>query len=550
MNNDFPFNHFLKVDSSLEKNNEKTRINSDLKANEVEKDSQMPLFHNGFNPSQNQESSSSSENKKLTEIHKKVLNSLKDLINPQKYNAFFSDTFFLNEWCNERVTFTTTTHFIKKMIENHYLSQLRDIVFSLSSSRPLVTIEISKKDDLELRIPPTSQINDKISSFLLPAHSNSKTVKDATFRIDLIPSREDLKDQVESQVISHFNESNFGFSIDPKKTFDNFIVGPSNNMVVASAKAASKSPGKVYPTLYVHSNSGLGKTHILHSVANYIKENHPTLRICLISTTDFLNDMIDSMTKNKMPEFRRKYTDLVDILMIDDIHELKGKTQTQNEFFYVFNELHNKHKQLIFTSDRPPNEIDGLEERIKTRLSWGLVLDIQPPDLETRIAILKRKAVTQDVYISEDVINLIAGSIESNIRELEGSLIRLVAYSSIFNVDIDVEIAKEQLKLKNTISKNTKTLETIAKAVSTYLKVPVPDLRSKVRTKMVTFGRHVAMFLSYNLLGSTLHEIGLFYGNRDHTSVMHAIEKIKNQKLNDPELNNTIFEIERLISLG
>lgn len=547
MNNEFPFNHFLNLSSSSKKEQPPIAPISE---------EQMPLFQSMNNKNQqdatppaHKEMKGASEGQSELIAHQhKILNTLKDFINPQKYNAFFAETFFLKNWSPEKVVFRTTTLFIKKMIENYYYSQLCDIVYSLSGARPLVVIEVSAHAE-EFTTPlsqPTAHIVPEVSASM-PA---PKTVKDARFTIDLIPTREDLQNQVDSKVISHLSEVNFGFTIDPKKTFDNFIIGPSNNMVVASAKAASKAPGKVYPTLYLHSNSGLGKTHILHAVANYIKDNFPSLRICLISTTDFLNDMIDSMTKNKMPDFRRKYTDLVDLLMIDDVHELKGKTQTQNEFFYVFNELHNKHKQLIFTSDRPPNEIDGLEERIRTRLSWGLVLDIQPPDLETRIAILKKKALAEDIYLPEDVIHVIADSIRTNIRELEGSLIRLAAYSSIFKVDIDVEIAKEQLKLKNTAHREIKTLETVAKVTSTFFKIPIPDLRSKVRTKDVTLGRHVAMYLSYNLLGATLTDIGQYYGNRDHTSVLHAIEKIKLQIKNDLDLAKMIQDLERSYSLS
>ncbi len=255
-------------------------------------------------------------------------------------------------------------------------------------------------------------------------------------------------------------------------------------------------------------------------------------------------EMVAAIQAQKIQEFRKKYSELIDVLMVDDIHELKNRTGTQNEFFHVFNELHSKGKQLIFTSDKHPKEIDGIEERIKTRLSWGLVLDVQQPDLETRIAILKKKAEEEDIFLPDDVVNLIARSIKSNIRELEGSLIRLGAYSSVFKVDIDLEIAKEQLKLDEQTDIKIHSLESIAKTVSQHFKIPVSDLRSKARVKEVTTARHIAMYLSYHVLKATLVDIGNYYGNRDHTTVIHAVDKIKKQLLTQVQVQQQIYEIE------
>ena len=291
----------------------------------------------------------------------------------------------------------------------------------------------------------------------------------------------------------------------------------------------------------------MGKTHLLHAVANGIREQYPNLIICLITARDFIKEMINSIQKNDMSSFQRKYSEKIDVLMIDDIHELKNKKGTQNEFFHVFNELHNRGKQLIFTSDKSPDEIDGIEERIKTRLQWGLVLDIQKPDLETRIAILKRKAYELDLYIPDDILNLIACSIKNSIRELEGSLVKLSAYTDVMKVEIDTEIVKDLLNLESNDESKTHTLDTIAKACSQQFKVHIADLKSKTRSKDITTARHVAMYLSHKILGATLQEIGKFYGGRDHTSVIHAIRKIKDLLKSDSNLSKDIILVENLL---
>ena len=381
---------------------------------------------------------------------------------------------------------------------------------------------------------------------ILKSDVKKVSAKDASFTIDLIPTKEDKLSSVHSKAMNYPNSQHFKFAVDPKKTFESFVVGPSNNMAYASTQAVAKNPGKVYPCLYLHSNSGLGKTHLLHSVANKVKEIHPTLIICITTTRDFMTEMVDAVANKNISAFRKKYSENIDILMIDDVHELKNRQGTQNEFFHVFNELHNKGKQLIFTSDKHPKDIDGIEERIKTRLTWGLVLDIQPPDLETRIAILKNKAAKEDIYLPQDVINLIATRIRSNIRELEGSLIRLSAYSSVFDIDIDIDIAKEQLSFTDNGEQDIMTIEAIAKATSQHFKVPLADIKSKSRLKTVTQARHAAMFLSYTLIKPTptYMEIGKFFGGRDHTSVLHAVEKIRRTSKTSNQLSQNLLEIE------
>ena len=312
---------------------------------------------------------------------------------------------------------------------------------------------------------------------------------------------------------------------------------------VADEPSQPNVPGR-YPSIYIYSNSGLGKTHLLHAVANGIHEKFPSLTICLITAREFMKEMIDCIQNNTLNHFQKKYSERVDVLMIDDIHELENKHGTQNEFFHIFNELHNKGKQLIFTSDKSPKEINGIAERVRTRLQWGLVIDIQRPDLETRMAILKRKAYELDLFLSDDIIGLIAQNIKTSIRELEGSLIKLSAYSEVMKVDIDFEMVRDLLMLQDKHSEKKISLESITKATAQHFKIPLVDIKSKSRTKTVTKARHVAMYLSQKVNNAKLQEIGRFFGGRDHTSVMHGIKKISTSIKDDPVLSREVVQIE------
>lgn len=489
----------------------------------------------------------------LYQINNETLNHLKEIIPVQKFSAYFENNFTLINIDIETVKFSVSTPFIKNMIEKHYLNQLAESILSVLGKRYNVQINLGKikkslSSNSENILKQLSNDNPfetfKENSKLA---QNSLDINSTTFDLGLTPTAGDKLDQVDSRYMDYMEESSqLGITIDPRKTFDNFIIGPSNNMACATAKAVVTNPGKTgkYPSLYFYSNSGLGKTHLLHAVANGIKDKHPALAICMITARDFMKEMINAMKENKMERFQKKYSERIDVLMIDDVHELKNKKGTQNEFFHVFNALYNKGKQLIFTSDKPPKEIDGLEERIKTRLQWGLVIDIQLPDLETRIAILKRKAEELDLYLQDDVLNVIACSIKSSIRELEGSLIKLSAYADVMKVQIDSDMVKDLLVLTPEEEAKTITIDLIAKTTAHYLKIPLADLKSRARSKEITRARHIAMYLSHKVVGATLQEIGKFYGGRDHTSVMHATKKIKEMLKTDNSLSKDLTFIE------
>ncbi len=531
MNNDFPFSHFINIPNNLEnnQNSNKPFVPNELLNKTEEKENLNTATSEDF----------SSE--ELDFVNIEITKKIKQKVPSVKYNTFFGEIFTLTNIFYDLVQFSTSTEYIKTVIENHYLEEVAQAVKEVLGKEYKIKITATAGENAGNDLGIT--FNTETSSEEV---GKKNSANQATFTLNLQNPIENKSDTIETSVLKNTNHSKFNFIVDPKKTFETFVVGPSNNMAHASARAVSTNPGKEYPCLYLHSDSGLGKTHLLHAVANKLKESNPELIVCITTAREFMNEMIDAVANKNIANFRKKYSEDIDVLMIDDVHELKNKQGTQNEFFHVFNELHNKGKQLIFTSDKHPKDIDGMEERIKTRLSWGLVLDIQKPDLETRIAILKNKANQEDIYLPDEVINLIATSIKANIRELEGSLIRLAAYASVFEVDIDVEIAKEQLKLNTIKDTSYITVESVTKSVSQYFKVPLADLKSKSRLKEVAHARHIAMFLIYNLVKPTptYVEIGKFFGGRDHTSVLHGVEKIKKNSKIDQQLSQTLLEIE------
>ena len=374
---------------------------------------------------------------------------------------------------------------------------------------------------------------------------SEKGENSGSFKVQLNETKEDLLSRAEGQYMEHMNTAGSELLVDPNKTFDNFIVGPSNQLVVATAEAVGDAPGKEgkFPCLYIYGSSGLGKTHLLHAVAHRINNKFSDLAICLITARQFMKEMVNSVRNKNLSEFQRKYAEVIDVLMIDDIHELKNKEGTQNEFFHIFNELYNRGKQLIFTSDKPPKEIDGIEERIKTRLQWGLVLDIQKPDFETRMAILKNKAYSLDLFLNDDAFALMAGNITSSIRELEGSLIKLSAFADLMKTEIDTEMVKNLLNFTQQKEHSSIKIDTIATTVSSFFNIPLTDIRSKARNKDLTYARHISMYLSKKMTNSTLKEIAKFYGGRNHSSVIHGITKIESDLKNNSRLAADLTKI-------
>ena len=337
-------------------------------------------------------------------------------------------------------------------------------------------------------------------------------------------------------------------TLNPKYTFDSFVIGNSNRFAHAASLAVAEAPAKAYNPLFIYGGVGLGKTHLMHAIGHYALQNNPNTKVVYVSSEKFTNELINAIRDDKNDEFRNKYRK-VDILLIDDIQFIAGKERTQEEFFHTFNELHGANKQIILSSDRPPKEIPTLEDRLRSRFEWGLIADIQAPDFETRMAILKKKADVEKLNVANEVMVYIATKIKSNIRELEGALIRIVAYSSLTNRPITVELAGEALKdiISNKQNKNV-TIDVIQDVVAAYFNLRIEDLKSQRRTRNVAYPRQIAMYLSRKLTDMSLPKIGEEFGGRDHSTVIHAYEKISDSLNTDESLQHTVNDITKKLT--
>ena len=359
---------------------------------------------------------------------------------------------------------------------------------------------------------------------------------------------ENQKKETKKDTISVTVNDEMSSTLNPKYTFDSFVIGNSNRFAHAASLAVAESPAKAYNPLFIYGGVGLGKTHLMHAIGHYILRFNPNAKVVYVSSEKFTNELINAIKDDKNEEFRTKYRS-VDVLLIDDIQFIAGKERTQEEFFHTFNTLYEANKQIILSSDRPPKEIPTLEDRLRSRFEWGLIADIQAPDFETRMAILKKKADVEKLNVPNEVMVYIATKIKSNIRELEGALIRIVAYSSLTNREITVDLASEALKdiISNKQNK-TITIDLIQDVVSTYFNLRVDDLKSQRRTRNVAHPRQIAMYLSRKLTDMSLPKIGEEFGGRDHTTVIHAYEKISESLNNDESLENTINAITKKLT--
>lgn len=332
-------------------------------------------------------------------------------------------------------------------------------------------------------------------------------------------------------------------SLNPKYVFDNFVTGSFNRIAHAAALAVAKEPGKNYNPLFMYGGVGLGKTHLMHAIGHEVLKNDPTKRVLYITCEKFTNELINAIRDNSTEAFRQKYRH-IDLLMVDDVQFLTKKIQTQEEFFHTFNALYQDNKAIVLSSDRPPHEIQTLEERLKSRFASGLLADIQAPDLETRIAILKKKAMLENLDVPNEALIYIAGRVDNNIRELEGALTRVVAYASLTGSKITTELVTEALK--NIFPDNTTkeiTLEIIREVVASHFKLNIDDLNSSKRTKNLAIPRQIAMYLCRELTDTSLPQIGEFFGGRDHTTVLHAYNKIAKDRTTDIQLDRTVQEL-------
>jgi chromosomal replication initiator protein len=328
--------------------------------------------------------------------------------------------------------------------------------------------------------------------------------------------------------------------LNPKYTFDSFVVGSSNQFAHAAARAVAEAPSKSYNPLFIYGGVGLGKTHLMHAIGHYIlSRNRLFLRLSYLSTDRFITEMINAIRFDRLHAFRDRYQN-VDVLLVDDIQFIAGKDRTQEEFFHIFNALHNNQKQIVISSDCPPRQIPTLEERLHSRFEWGLIADIQPPDLETKVAILRKKADAERVQVPDNVAIFIASKVRTNIRELEGSLIRLVAYSSLTGRDIDLDLAAEVLQDLLRSEERAVSIDMIQKFVADHYKIRISDLKAKNNSSSIAFPRQVAMYLCKNLTRSSLPDIGKSFGGKHHSTVIHSVRKIEDLRRKDSSFDRLV----------
>ena len=334
----------------------------------------------------------------------------------------------------------------------------------------------------------------------------------------------------------------------PKYTFDNFVVGASNQFAHAASMAVANQPGEHYNPLFIYGGVGLGKTHLVNAIGHRASNRRPTLKVVYLSSESFMNELIGSLRRDKMDEFKTKFRN-VDLLILDDVQFIAGKERTQEEFFHTFNSLYESHKQIVITSDKFPKEIPGLEDRLRNRFEWGLIADIQPPDMETRVAILQKKAETEAVQLPHEVAIFLAANIDSNVRELEGSLTRLGAFASLTKSTITVDLTKEVLRNTLKGAQREITVEGIQKTICDYYNIKIGDLKAKRRTKNVAFPRQVAMYLCRKYTETSFPSIGDKFGGRDHSTVIHASKTIEKKIKEDPYMQTTIEKLERNLNV-
>src|SRR6056297_1130829 len=459
----------------------------------------------------------------LEHIWNQTLNEVKDKLSNPSFKTWFSNTEPVDLKDDNILMVEVPNDFIKDWIETRYNELIGDILQDLTDTN--LKCRFYTEEELQ-------EINE------VEEESQEEPG----------PKEEEQKEKPEKKT----REYNINNNLNPKYSFDSFVVGNGNRFAHAAALAVAEAPAKAYNPLFLYGDVGLGKTHLMQAIAHYILKHNPDNKVVYVSSQTFTNELINAIKDDKTASFRDKYRN-IDILLVDDIQFLANKERTQEEFFHTFNSLHEANRQLIISSDRPPKEIPTLEERLRSRFEWGLITDIQKPDLETRIAILRKKADMEDLEIPNEVIINIANKIQSNIRELEGALIKVIAYSSLVNKEIDIELAEEALKDlvdKDNNSPREVTIDLIKKEVANYYKIEVKEMESKKRTQNIVFPRQIAMYLARNMTESSLPQIGDEFGGRDHTTVIHSHNKIKEKFENDIDFQKTIKKLKSKIKRG
>jgi len=441
-----------------------------------------------------------------SDLWNNVLNTLKNNINKQSYDMWFKDTEILSI-NNNLITIKAIDEVARRHIKEKYLQKIGNIINNITKKKYSCEI-LTKNNQEEKTGEPKKIINQNFSE---------------TYKMNLNNSQDN--------------------ALNPRYTFDNFVIGPNNQFAHAAADAVAKSPATQFNPLFVYGESGLGKTHLMQAIGHYLKERRPMLKIFYVPTEQFINEFIISIRTNTQESFKIKYRN-VDILMVDDIQFIEKKEETQNEFFHTFNTLYDNKKQIIITSDRPPKQLSTLEDRLRTRFEWGMITDIQPPNLETREAILRNKAEKENINISEEALNYIASHIKSSIRALEAALTRLKMVSFLYKEEISILHAKKHLKDIFDINADKKiNINDIIKKVTEKYEVTIEDLISKSRHSRIVTPRFIAMYLSRALTRETTSEIGKKFGDRDHSTVVNAVNQIEDNIKKDLSFKETIDDL-------
>jgi chromosomal replication initiator protein len=444
------------------------------------------------------------------ELWRKFLSCIEESIGTAKFSTWFEPLKYLGTQ-GKNLRIQVPNRFTREWLSEHYLSLM------VQTARTLVGAEATIQFEVGGREPGNAE------------HGETTIVAPATPEQPIPPQPLALEE-------SPFNQ---------RLTFENFVVGPGNQLAHAACLAIAQRPAEAYNPLFLYGGVGLGKTHLLHSIGHYVHETRPNLRVAYVSSENFLNDLVNAIQSHDVVEFRNTYR-TYDILMIDDIQFIAGKERTQEEFFHTFNDLYNSLRQIVLTSDRSPREMATLEDRLRSRFEWGMIADLQPPDLETRIAILKKKAALLDVDLPDEVSYMIANHIKADVRKLEGALNRLVLQGSILHQrTITEEMAQAVLRDMLDRGEPAITIERIQEVVSAHFKVPLHLLTSSKRSKEVAMARQVAMYLSRELTKSSLPDIGKQFGGKDHTTVLHGYKQIKRLVESDGQFK---AEIDQLVS--
>jgi chromosomal replication initiator protein len=446
-----------------------------------------------------------------------VLQSVEKRLNRQIFDSWFRPIQFEGFDENEKVLRLRASQVNKDWVNTYYSDLIAQTLNELNLSNYRLDWEIE-----ETKLPePIFTEEDEEEEFFFEKQQSAPKANNFNFL-----------EQPKPEILVSAGTTNFvdiepiENSLNPKYTFSTFVVGSCNQFAHAASLAVAEAPGKTYNPMFIYGGVGLGKTHLMHAAGHAIKERNRHLRVAYISAEKFMNELINAIRYDKTQTFREKYRS-IDVLLMDDVQFMAGKERTQEEFFHTFNALHNDQKQIVITSDCPPREIPTLEERLHSRFEWGLITDIEPPDLETKVAILKRKADLDGVNLPDEVAFFIASKVKHNIRELEGSLVRLVAISSLRGLPISKMLAQDAIRnIVDSEQQEGITIDRIAKAVASHYKMTVEDLKSKNNSRQIAVPRQVAMYLCKRLTKHSFPEIGREFGGKHHTTVMHSVEKI------------------------